>query len=1215
MTSRINNRQSESPKRSKDWKNRPSFGFLLASLHTGASRALWPGLIDAAEQWDVNLICFPGGRLRAQVAHESQRNVIYEIAGEGCLDGIITWASSLGGVVGPTEINSFHSRYQNLPIVSLAQFMEGTPTVSVDSYHGMRVLLEHLIKEHNYQRLAFIRGPEEHYYAQERYRAYLDTLQAYNLPLRPELVTRPLRWESGAEAVNILLDERGLRPGIDFQAVVAVSDMLALWALKTLQGRGFQVPRDVAVTGFNNSIEERLATPPLTTVDLPFYKQGAKAVEILLAQLKGETVPALITLQSELVVRQSCGCPSVAVAQAAYIPKPAEPRIPKGETWQMTLSSRKACLVEMAAQVNIDEGKISEWIAPICDAFLTEVDGASHGIFIHTLEDVLDHVMHENKELLPWNGVLSTLRRWSFSGMPTEKRNRMESLFAQARVVVSEAIQRSHAYWQWRSERQDENLRETARILLTTFDIPQLTDALTECLPRLGIPSAYMALYDNPAESLDQARLILAYTEKGRIPLEPAGKLYPAGQLVPPDLLPHRRYSLVVEPLYFQEKPIGFVVFELGPHEGDVYELLRGNLSSALQGAFLFQEMQQAKVTAEKADRIKTRLLANVSHEMRTPLNIIIGYTRNALETPDPYESKIPGALITDLHHIQSNAEHQLHVINDLLDLSRAQIDELDLSLELMDPLPVLEESFHSLADQSSNPNVTWHLELPDRLPVIRADPVRLRQILLNLLSNARKFTECGKVVLGAEVATPQLHIWVTDTGMGIPPDQQERIFEPFVTVERDRYISGGIGLGLSITRHLIALHGGTMNLDSQPDQGSTFHIYLPLPALGEERMVPLSDAEPLLLLISSSDQISREILEISKRQGLKILRLKTIEDLEKAVTGTCPMALAWDLAGAQPGDWMLLRRLRHYSGLSRIPFMLFGQTGNEKSESAVALTGFVLKSGDNQPLITALEVLHPLHVKGPILIVDDEPQVRASHQSLVEIAFPNYPIRFAEEGTSALEIMKEEIPALVLLDLVMPGLGGAEVLDQMRTDQRLRIVPVIILSNKVMSLEDVKRLEKHYHVVFQSKGIWSDTETISALNRALFGVDDLPPHTSALVKRAVAYLQENYSRFLTRWEIADAVGVSEDYLGRVFNRELGLTPWDYLNRYRILQAKALLLNTTENIGSISRQVGFKDQAYFSRVFHKATGYSPQAFRELPGKSREHDAIFKKTRP
>jgi transcriptional regulator GlxA family with amidase domain len=167
-----------------------------------------------------------------------------------------------------------------------------------------------------------------------------------------------------------------------------------------------------------------------------------------------------------------------------------------------------------------------------------------------------------------------------------------------------------------------------------------------------------------------------------------------------------------------------------------------------------------------------------------------------------------------------------------------------------------------------------------------------------------------------------------------------------------------------------------------------------------------------------------------------------------------------------------------------------------------------------------------------------------------------------------------------------------------MRADSNLRQVPVLILSNKVLSLEDVKRIESHAQVILQSKGIWSDAETITAINRAIFGADRLPAHTSGLVKQAIAYLHQNYARPVSRWEIAEAVGVSEDYLSRVFNRELNISPWDYLNRYRVLQSKHLLLHTTGSIGIIAHQVGFKDQAYFSRVFHKVTGASPQAFRD-----------------
>src|SRR5512139_137202 len=133
---------------------RPTIGFLLASLHTGASRELWPGLLDAAEQHDINLVTFPGGRLRAPGDFESQRNPVFDLASAECLNGLVTWASSMGGVLNPNETYAFHERYQDLPMVSLAQFMEGLPAVALDSYHGMRDLLTHVISVHGYHRLA-----------------------------------------------------------------------------------------------------------------------------------------------------------------------------------------------------------------------------------------------------------------------------------------------------------------------------------------------------------------------------------------------------------------------------------------------------------------------------------------------------------------------------------------------------------------------------------------------------------------------------------------------------------------------------------------------------------------------------------------------------------------------------------------------------------------------------------------------------------------------------------------------------------------------------------------------------------------------------------------------------------------------------------------------------------------------------------------------------
>jgi len=185
-----------------------------------------------------------------------------------------------------------------------------------------------------------------------------------------------------------------------------------------------------------------------------------------------------------------------------------------------------------------------------------------------------------------------------------------------------------------------------------------------------------------------------------------------------------------------------------------------------------------------------------------------------------------------------------------------------------------------------------------------------------------------------------------------------------------------------------------------------------------------------------------------------------------------------------------------------------------------------------------------------------------------------------------------------VILDLMMPEMDGFEVLDWMRRNQETRRVPVLILSGRMLTLDDIKRIERHALVTYQSKDILSEDETTATLHRMIAGTDLLPPQTSALVKRTVIYLQENYANPLSRREIAESIGVSENHLSRVFRRELGISPWDYLNRYRIRQAKELLTSTEDSITSVALQVGFNDPAYFSRVFRQQVGQSPTAFRK-----------------
>ena len=1171
---------------------RHTLGFLAGNLHMGMAPRLWPGMIAAAQKHGVNLFCFPGGSLHPVGEFDPERSAIYNLVDVNHFDGLVSSGATAPGGLNPEQASAFLRRYQPLPIVSLTRLQGEIPHVTINNYQGMQAVLLHLIQVHGLRRLAFVRGPENHNYAQERYRAYLETLQEQGLPFDPRLVTPPLHWEAGEEAVRLLLDEQGLHPGRDLQAIVTVSDMTALKALKALQTRGFQIPGDLALTGFNGSTEGCLSTPPLTSVSMAFHEQGERAIEMLVMRLAGQPLPQQMVLPTQLVIRQSCGCPDQAMILAD-----SQPGSSVKSTSLQTLTALGREATDEMVRVLGAARETPAAFAQLVEAFCADLQSEGKTSFLPTLERMVRSNAPGRDEVSVWQDVISVLRRSFLPHLDRASDLLAENLFGQARVLIGGIAQRTQALEQLQAERQAETQRELGQALITTFDTTGLADMLAERLPPIGIASCYLALYEKP--SLEFCRLILAYTERGRVDLGTEGLHFPSCEVVPPDMLPnHRQYSYVVEPLFFQHEQIGFAVFEVGPRNGAIYELLRAQISSALKGALLLKEAQQARQAAEKADRIKTRLLANVSHELRTPLNIILGYSQDALGTLHPYEITPPQALLDDLAHIHSSAEHQLRVVNDLLDLSRAEIDELDLYLELLDPRPLLEDAFQSFARATPGQAVTWQLELPERLPLIQADPVRLRQVLLNLLSNAHRFTEQGQVVLGAQVEPPHLHLWVKDTGAGISLDMQERIFEPFITAEHTNRRPEGIGLGLSITRRLVALHNGSMRLESQAGRGSTFHVYLPLPNLADKTVPVTEQNQPVLLIISSLDQPSTEILELGQRQGLAIQRLQASDNLEAALFGVQPAALAWDLAGASSNDWAMVRRLRNHPRLSQSPFILYGQ--GEPGKRLIGLTSVIVKPTSSLTLLDMINALTPQEMSGPILIVDDDPVARQAHKDVIAQGLPGYPVCVVNDGVAALALMADQVPSLVLLDLMMPEMDGFDVLDRLRADSRTQTVPVIILTSKVLNLDDIQRIERHTRVVVQSKGILADDELIAALHRSLFGAEALPPQTSVLVKRAVAYLHQNYSHSLTRWEIAEAIGVSENYLSRVFNQELGLSPWDYLNRFRISQAKELFRRTRDSVKNVASQVGFNDQKYFSRIFHKLTGLSPNEFREQP---------------
>lgn len=1168
-------------------RSRPTIGLLTSQISDSNGQALCLGVVDTALRAGADIVCFVGGELQSNIGFEAQKNILYHLVNSSRLDGLVLWLASLVNFVGSDGLQNFCDRFP-LPMTGVGPKPEGIPRVRSADYEGMRMAVAHLIENHGCRQLAFLPGPAGHPEGELRFQAYVDELKSHALDYNPYLVAPHGFWDPsiGREQISILLDQRR----VHFDAVVTASDLLALGAMQALQERGVGVPNEVAVVGYDDAIVGRYCTPPLTSVPLLVYEEAQKATEMLLTILEGRSVSEQITLPPRLVLRQSCGCPDPAVAQAAvgdtrHLERPAD-----------ALGRQQSDILLEMSQAGLD----SAFAALLLDAFVTELKSNAQGSFLSALALVLNSVAAQNRDILVWHNAISVLRRYLYATRTeAEIALRAEDVCQQARVMIAERAVRLQVYQQRLAEKQAQTLREISQTLITTLDLAILMDVLAQELPKLEIPSCYLSLYESQQAPEKWSHLMVAYDERGRIELEPEGRRFPSSQLVPDGLMRRDRpRAMIVMPLGFREQQIGFVLFECGPRDTAIYDALSAQISSALKGVLLMREMQQARTAAEKADQIKTRLLANVSHELRTPLNIILGYTNDALGSLNPYGITPPQALLDDLAHIRRSADHQLRVINDLLDLSRAEINELDLYKELLDPRPLLADALQSIMRQFPNAQVAWHLQLPDRLPLIQIDPVRFRQILLNLLSNAAKFTEQGQVVLGAQVEPPHLHIWVHDTGIGIPLHLQEHIFEPFVTSEQAERRPEGIGLGLSITRRLVALHNGSMRLESAPGKGSTFHIDLPLPNLADKSVVNPGTAHPVLLWIATTEAASPEIIQLAEKGELELYRLQAEQELDDLLTDVQPAALAWNLATAQPKDWNVVRRLRNHPRLNQIPFILYGPSQDRATPTASGLTGILPKTSGGKTLLDTINAMCPKEATGPILIVDDDPAACRSYRDLIDQGLTGYRVAIAHSGTMALAAIAEHTPSLVLLDLMMPEMDGFDVLDRIRQDPHTNRVPVIILSNKLLSLDDVKRIERHRHVVMQSKGVLSDEELVASLQRSLFGADALQPQTSALVKRAVAYIHQNYARPLTRWEIAEAIGVSENYLSRVFSQDLGVAPWEYVNRFRISKAKELLNSTDDSVKAIACRVGFKDPKYFTRLFRKLTGVAPNDFRE-----------------
>ena len=1165
------------------------------------------GIQSAAKEAQCNLLLAcgmgsPGGQLGVvePAWPVPSADTLFVPVGPYNTDGLIV-IHPLVSEVRAAYVNSLMRKGRHVVFVGTGM---DRPAVAIDNRGGIQRAIDHLVK-HGHSRIAFIAGSpnDPHGDSEERLNGFYAAMQVHGLDVDPGLVAYGLHIvEGGRLAMQQILDD-----GAPFTAVLGSSDECAIGAMEILRKTGRRIPEDVAVIGFDDSPEAAIQDPPLTSIHSPTFERGRRALQLILEHVAGkEREKKLITVPTRLTIRKSCGCDSWEHVESAHsFSAPAvEAAEPESSIKQLCRDMTEAVLNNSHRLSSTD---VEDFSRKLISAFISHVNEPEGEAFFTELKKAIQHGQSAGEDAYAWRAGISVLRRNLPSLFRIEGIAAPESAEESVNLafrIISEAAELQHQKILIEQQQVREAMAALTAHLFISLNEPQIFAVLSERFSEMGIPHAAMVLFESQNDGPGATSLIRVVPGTWEKAKRFFTNEFPPASIYPPS----QPYSLALVPLVVRNEQLGFIAFESS--RLDLFGAIVLQLDLALQDAELYREAdagrrlaEEGRRMAETADQLKSRFLSMVSHELRTPLMVISGLSERLLEDDQikAISANLPKEYLARIH---ASAQHLDGLIRDVLDLSQNQVGQLRLTCEPLDLAEIITSASSVGKELAEEKGLAWRLELPKRLPQIWGDRTRLRQVLLNLIHNAVKFTEKGEVRIRAESRNNFISLSVSDTGLGIPREDQGTIFDEFKQSGRtSKRGFGGLGLGLAISKQLIEMHGGTIRVESSGEEGLGSSFIIQLPALKKGRTGepenPRTTDTNLVLVISSNSLVGTQIRQLLLQKGFNI----ELGDIQSEQAWLARLrqhhfsAVLMDTDVNPERGWALLKSIKENPATRDIPVLFYSLSLEEN-------TGALLSLDTLTKPLTAHELDQALKFHGisdiqkgnSVLVADDEPTILEIHAQILQAAAPHLGVLKARDGKEALAMIRKEKPALVLLDLLMPEMDGFAVLEAMQNDHELANIPVVVLTGQTLTSEEMLRLN-HGVAAVLSKGVYSVAETIECIVEVLGRAPGLRGEKRQLARNAMACIHEHYSEPITRHEIAAQLSVSEDHLSRCFHQETGLTITAYLRRFRVLKAKEMLAAEGTNMTQIAMALGFPDSNYFSREFRKETGISPSAFR------------------
>ena len=479
-------------------------------------------------------------------------------------------------------------------------------------------------------------------------------------------------------------------------------------------------------------------------------------------------------------------------------------------------------------------------------------------------------------------------------------------------------------------------------------------------------------------------------------------------------------------------------------------------------------ELQSANQELARANKLKSEFLANVSHELRTPLSAIIGFSQILL---DGIDGPVNEEQLQDITQVNKSGQSLLSLINQILDLSKIEAGKMELSLERVELPMLISAVLDSISPLAQEKGLRIDTRFPPGLPAVEGDAARLKQILINLLSNAVKFTDRGHIEVIAQPSGRMVRIAVKDTGIGISREAQKLIFDEFVQGDgSSTRRHGGTGLGLSIVRKLVEMHGGAITVISEPGMGSTFTFTVPAWATGQGTATPLQP-RPLrrpnqglpgtaILVVDDDPSVRQLISRHLEQEGWKTVQASNATDALQLARESRPMLITLDIMMPDASGWWVLEKLKEDPQTAGIPVLVVTIVEDQRLVFALGASDYLGKPYDRGALIAKIHRLLPRLEGKRVLVVDDDAEARTMLAKILNEERAD--VVLATGGDEAMSLIAQAPPDLVLLDLMMPGMSGFEMVARLRAQPAGASIPVMIVSAKELTAEDVLTLNGH---------------------------------------------------------------------------------------------------------------------------------------------------------